>query len=280
MLQARSLSMSPSSLEIKTFLSDLNDQLMTMTTPAAYASEPLPVAAAKASKKIPPDLRRALRPPRALSGLARWRWRMQNDSQYLRLHVQTAFTVLVLWIGVEFVAFVHWLEKGGAGTAATRPPGVEGFLPLSALISLKHWFLTGRLNLIHPSAVFIFLAIAATGVLLKKSFCGWLCPVGFLSELHWKLWRFLFRGNVRVHSDECMACLACTQACPVKHTLDLKTAFPARRIPAPVLAALMLGLFVAITGAAMLAGVWQNAITTEDYLRHMPRLEAYGHPGR
>lgn len=378
-----------------------------MTMPASQTPELVRVASATA-KKIPPDLRRVLRAPRELKGIARWRWRIQYDSQYLRLHVQFAFTLLVLWIGAEFIAFVHWLERGGVGAEVTRPPGVEGFLPLSALISLKHWWLTGNLNLIHPSAVFIFLAIVATGVLLKKSFCGWLCPVGFLSELHWKLGRFMFRGNLRVpkfldwplrmikylllffflyailwsmgvrdltafisspynqvadikmlrffteldrtgliiigviallslpiknfwcrylcpygallgfgslfspakitrnrescidcelctkacpsnikvhkltrvRSDECMACLACTQACPVKNTLDLKTRIPSRRIPAPIFAALMLGLFVAITGAAMLAGVWQNSITTEQYLQHMPRIESYGHPGR
>ncbi len=379
-----------------------------MITHVSHTFERAPFQTEKSIKKIPPDLRRILHPSRELSGFARWRWRIKNDSQYLRLHVQIAFTLLVLWIGVEFIAFVHWLESGGVGAEATRPPGVEGFLPLSALISLKHWWLTGSLNLVHPSAVFILLAIVAISVLLKKSFCGWLCPVGFLSELHWKFGRMLFGGNLRVwkfldwplrmvkylllffflyaivwqmnvreltafiyspynqvadlkmlrffteldrtgliilgviallslpiknfwcrylcpygallgfgslfspakitrnrescidcelctkacpsnikvhqlarvHSDECMACLSCAQACPVKNTLDLKTALPARRIPAPVLAALMLGLFVAITGAAMLAGVWQNAITTEEYLQHMPRIEAYGHPGR
>lgn len=364
--------------------------------------------APKPPKKIPPALRRQLHPPRAVSRFARWQWRLKYDSQFLRLHIQIAFAILVLWIGIEFVAFVHWLESGGVGPVPGRPPGVEGFLPLSALISLKHWWLTGSLNLIHPSAVFIFLAIVAIGVLLKKSFCGWLCPVGFLSELHWKFGRMLFGGNLRlpkfldwplrlikylllyfflyaivwtmdvrdltafiyspynqvadlkmlrffteldrtgliiigviallslpiknfwcrylcpygallgigsllsplkitrnrercidcelctkacpssikvhqltrVHSDECMACLACTQVCPVKDTLDLKTRIPAQRVPAPVLAVLMLGIFVALTGAAMLAGLWQNSISAEQYLQHMPRLESYGHPGR
>ncbi len=361
-----------------------------------------------ARKKIPPGERRLLRAPAQLGRWARWWWRIKNDSQFLRLHVQSAFAALVIWIGVEFVLFVKWLENGGLGPAPERPPGVEGFLPLSGLISLKHWWLTGTVNLIHPAALFILIAIVVLGVLLKKSFCGWLCPIGFLSELHWKLGRWLFGGNwrvpkwldwplrslkyvllyfflyailwqmglpaleafinsaynqvadikmlyffehldrtglwiiaglallslpiknfwcrylcpygallgagslispvkitrnaercidcelctkacpanikvhqaKRVHSDECMACLACAQVCPVKDTLDLRTLLPARRVPAPVLAALIAGVFVAITGAAMLAGLWQNSISHEEYLRHMPRIESYGHPGR
>lgn len=361
-----------------------------------------------ARKKIPPGERRLLRAPAQLGRWARWWWRIKNDSQFLRLHVQVAFAALVIWIGVEFVLFVKWLENGGLGPAPERPPGVEGFLPLSGLISLKHWWLTGTVNLIHPAALFILIAIVVLGVLLKKSFCGWLCPIGFLSELHWKLGRWLFGGNwrvpkwldwplrslkylllyfflyailwqmglptldafinsaynqvadikmlqffqhldhtglwiiaviallslpiknfwcrylcpygallgagslispvkitrnaqrcidcelctkacpanikvhqaKRVHSDECMACLACAQVCPVKDTLDLRTRVPARRVPAPVLAALIAGVFVAITGAAMLAGLWQNSISHEEYLRHMPRIESYGHPGR
>jgi len=359
-------------------------------------------------RAIPPNLRRIVRAPENLNIFQRWWWRLQNDSQFLRLHVQIAFAALVVWIGIEFVSFVRWLESGGIGAAPQRPPGAEGFLPLSALISLKHWWLTGSINLIHPSAVFIFLAIVAIGVLLKKSFCGWLCPVGLLSELHWKLGRLLFGDNLqvtkfldwplrmikylllgfflfaiviqmdvhaltafihspynqiadikmlyffehldaiglwiigvialfsipiknfwcrylcpygallglgslispakitrnidrcvdcklctkacpsnilvhkakRVHSDECMACMACTQVCPVIDTLDLKTATPSRRIPPPVLALFIGGIFVAITGAAMLAGLWRTSITPENYLHHVSRIEAYGHPGR
>jgi len=360
-------------------------------------------------KKIPKELRRHVRIPRDLSFWQRWRWRLKNDSQFLRLHIQSAFALLVIRIGVEFALFARWLESGGAGTAMSRPPGVEGFLPLSALISLKHWLLTGTLNLIHPAAVFIFIAIVVIGFILKKSFCSWLCPVGLLSELHWKLGRKLFGGNVRVpkfldwplrslkylllyfflyailwkmdvhqltafihspynqvadvkmlyffesldrtglliiiaiallslpiknfwcrylcpygallglgsllspakitrnrercidcelctkacpssiqvhkvsrvHSDECMACLACTQVCPVKETLDLKTSARAKRpIPAPVLAMLIVGIFVSITGLAMLAGYWHNSISTREYLHHMQRIESYGHPGR
>ena len=35
-------------------------------------------------------------------------------------------------------------------------------------------------------------------LLFRKAFCGWLCPVGTLSERLWKTGRMTFNGNVRL----------------------------------------------------------------------------------
>ncbi len=104
---------------------------------------------------------------------------------YRRL-VQIGFLLVVVWIGIEFVLFVSQLEKGILPTV-NRPPGVEAFLPISALISLRYWILTGVLNNIHPASVVLFLIILATAVFLKKGFCSWVCPFGWLSEMLDKL---------------------------------------------------------------------------------------------
>ncbi|MBN2365580.1 MAG: 4Fe-4S binding protein [Calditrichaeota bacterium] len=96
---------------------------------------------------------------------------------YRRL-TQIIFLILVLWIGLEFIIFVHQLERG-ATPSIQRPLGVEAFLPISALISLRHWILSGVLNTIHPSAVIILLSIILLSIILKKGFCSWVCPVGF-----------------------------------------------------------------------------------------------------
>ena len=37
-------------------------------------------------------------------------------------------------------------------------------------------------------------------------------------------------------------------------------------------------IFVAITGAAMLTGHWQNSITARQYLEQQPYVRGYGHP--
>lgn len=95
--------------------------------------------------------------------------------------VQCGFAAVVLLIGLRFVLFVRALEAGAA-VIPSRPPGVEAFLPISALISLKHTLLTGEVNPVHPSGLVLLLLIMASAVLIKKSFCGWVCPFGLLSE--------------------------------------------------------------------------------------------------
>lgn len=301
----------------------------------------------------------------------------------LRAAVQAAFLALCAWIGVEFALFMH-----GRGT---HPPGAEGFLPISALLSLKFWAATGRICELHPAGLFIFLAILALGLFLKKAFCSWLCPVGTLSEVQWRLGARLFGRNfepprwldyplrslkylvllfflwaawkmdgpalqgflyspfnaaadlrmylffarisatalavvlvlaalslavknvwcrylcpygallgllslasplritrskatcidcklctkacpsriqvheaTRVGSDECTGCYRCVEACPVKDTLEMR-APGGKAVPRAVFAALVAGLFLAVTGLAMLTGHWRNVITAEDY---------------
>lgn len=150
-------------------------------------------------RKLPPELRM----PRVdyaaeRNPFRRVLLRLRHDSQFLRSTVQVAFLLLCAWIGIEFHRFVAWGESGGAAGFTPRPPGVEGFLPISALISLSYWLRTGFLNDVHPSGLFIFVAIVAMGWLLKKSFCSWMCPVGTVSESLWKLGQKVFGGNLGV----------------------------------------------------------------------------------
>ncbi|MEJ2535833.1 MAG: 4Fe-4S binding protein [Calditrichia bacterium] len=111
--------------------------------------------------------------------------------QPVRRIIQLSFFLITLWIGFEFAQFVHQLEQGIIPTVS-RPPGVEGFLPISALISLKYWLLTGVFNTIHPSALVLLLIILVSAIFLKKGFCSWVCPVGFISELLTKLHKMVF----------------------------------------------------------------------------------------
>ncbi len=326
--------------------------------------------------------------------------RLKEDSQFLRSTIQITFVLLCIWIGIEYYLFMQWGTTGGQSEFSQRPPGAEGFLPISALMSLKYWVLTGIINDVHPAGLFIFLAILATGVFLKKAFCGWLCPVGTLSESLWMLGRKLFGKNItitrwldyplravkylllfffvysiwqmdvpdlkafiyspynkmadvkmyqffaeitsfalwtliilmafslfiknfwcrylcpygallgalswfspmkitrnkstcidcelctkacpsdikvhkvgKVWSDECMNCLACVEVCPVKETLDIRLGLTKTLIPNWVFGVLVAGVFVAITGLAMIAGHWQNGISREEYLKRFPQIE-------
>lgn len=351
-------------------------------------------------RKIPLELRQPQKSYKRESKLPKRLWkRMREDSQFLRFLVQAAFALLCIWIGIEFHLFVKWAESGGNQPYVERPPGVEGFLPISALMSLRYWIETGVLNEIHPASVIILCAILFISFFFKKAFCSWLCPIGTLSETLWKFGKklfgrtfylprvldvvfrsfkylllafflyaiftmditnlrlfiyspynkvadvkmYLFFANIssfalgvilflavaslvvqnfwcrylcpygallgivsifsptkitrnssscidcelctkacpsrirvhtatRVKSDECFACYACVDVCPVKNTLEVKSM--TKTIPSWVFAVLIVGTFVAITGLAMLAGKWQNALSKEEYIRRVQNIHA------
>ena len=121
-----------------------------------------------------------------------------DRSQALRHTVQVLFLALNAWIGIEFYRFVRFYETGGSTAWASRPPGVEGWLPIASLMNLKVLLLTGRMPDLHPAGMFLLLAFLAVSWIFRKSFCGWLCPVGTVSEYLWRLGRQTFGRNFRL----------------------------------------------------------------------------------
>jgi len=115
-----------------------------------------------------------------------------------RIVVQWLFFVWLVVIGIRFGLFINSIESGAAVPLVSRPPGVEGFLPIGALTSFKYLLLFGKIHPVHPAALIIFLTIVAMSLLAKKSFCSWLCPVGTLSEAVHKLGRKLSGRNYRI----------------------------------------------------------------------------------
>lgn len=118
-----------------------------------------------------------------------------KKDQHIRLLVQTGFLLLILWIGFQFVGFVRYYQSGGQTPFYNRPPGVEGFLPISSLMGIKYFLLTGHLSRIHPAGIVLLAIFILFAIFMKKGFCGWLCPVGFLSEYLGKLGKKLFGKN-------------------------------------------------------------------------------------
>lgn len=108
------------------------------------------------------------------------------NSQKLRWCVQIAFFIVVLVIGWQFYTFVKYCEAGGKGFYLPRPPGVESFLPISALMGTKYFFGTGKINPIHPAGFVIFGTLLLTALFFKRGFCGWICPIGTVSEWEWR----------------------------------------------------------------------------------------------
>jgi polyferredoxin len=110
----------------------------------------------------------------------------RDRSQQLRRGFQFAFAALNIFLGIQFYLWVRYYESGGASRYFERPPGVEGWLPIAALMNLKYFLLTGFVPKVHPAAMFLLIAFLLMSVLMKKAFCSWLCPIGTLSEYLWK----------------------------------------------------------------------------------------------
>jgi len=106
--------------------------------------------------------------------------RLRTASQWLLLAV-------CLYLGVRFGLFVRHFESFGQAPLYPRPPGVEGFLPIGALVSLKSWLISGNIDPVHPAALVLFLTFLALAVLAKNAFCSWLCPVGTLMDALWRV---------------------------------------------------------------------------------------------
>jgi polyferredoxin len=117
--------------------------------------------------------------------------------QPLRILIQFCFLAFMLWLGVRFWQFVQYLLSGGNTPFVERPAGIEGFLPISGLMGVSAWFRGLGINPIHPAAVVIFLTVVAVSLLLRRSFCSWICPVAAISECSWKAGFRLFKRNLR-----------------------------------------------------------------------------------
>lgn len=327
-----------------------------------------------------------------------------DKSQVIRRTVQLLFLALNVWIAVQFYLFVRYYEHGGTTLYADRPPGVEGWLPIASLMNLKVLLLTGTVPRIHPAGMFLLLAFIAISLLLRKAFCGWLCPVGTISEYLWRLGQSTFGRNwllprwadislrslkyillglflaavvtipvagiqafldgpyglisdvkmlnffrtlslagglvlaalvllsvfyqnfwcrymcpygalmglvarfspARIHREpepcidcgkcakacpsrlavdrlvtitsvECIGCMECVAVCPVEGALQMS--LPRRkRLPAWVMAAGVVAIFLIVTGSAMVAGYWHTGIPRDVYMQLIPHADEFAHP--
>ena len=122
----------------------------------------------------------------------------QKPIQTIRFWIQVSFVLLCLWIGVEFFYFLKYLETAELEGSAYRPPGVEGFLPISSLMSLYLFIISGDIHPVHPAGLFILLAAIIASFVVGKSFCSWFCPFGWLSELLGDIGEKLFRRKIKI----------------------------------------------------------------------------------
>lgn len=115
----------------------------------------------------------------------------------LRHTIQILFAIVVVYIGITFVIFIDQVANDSLSDIS-RPAGVEAFLPISALVGLKAWITTGNFDPIHPAGLVILLAAVTVSLLLKRTFCSWICPIGTLSEGLAKIGKVAFGRNLMI----------------------------------------------------------------------------------
>ncbi|TGE35030.1 4Fe-4S binding protein [Desulfosporosinus fructosivorans] len=121
----------------------------------------------------------------------------------LRKHVSTRHVIqslvamIVVYIGITFVIFINQIANNST-SILNRPAGVEAFLPISALVGLKAWITTGSFDPVHPAGLVILLLALTLSLLLKRTFCSWICPIGTLSEGLANLGKRVFGRNFTI----------------------------------------------------------------------------------
>ena len=101
---------------------------------------------------------------------------------------------MTLHIGYTFYLFVRHFETPGY-PYVVRPPAVDAFLPIAGMMSFKYFLFTGTVEPVHPSAFIMFTAIIGVSFFLKKGFCGWICPIGTISQYFWMAGEKVFGRN-------------------------------------------------------------------------------------
>ncbi len=112
----------------------------------------------------------------------------------VRLLVQLFFVLASLVICLRFTRFINAAITESV-PLPTRPPGVEGYLPISGLMGIVDWIYQGTLNRIHPAATLLLLIFLIISFIFRRAFCSWICPIGFLSETLARFGQRLFGRN-------------------------------------------------------------------------------------
>ena len=111
---------------------------------------------------------------------ARTDWRARIAAIPPRPVVRGAFFVFFVYLSVKLWLFYLWTV--GRGPFVPRPEAVAGIIPVGAYMSLFAWVKSGVYDPVIPAGVTILLGALLLSFVLKRGFCGWVCPVGAFWE--------------------------------------------------------------------------------------------------
>ncbi|WP_298444888.1 4Fe-4S binding protein [uncultured Ferrimonas sp.] len=134
----------------------------------------------------------------ALLALLHWRQPQlaqgQGRENPLRELVHHFMSLSMVLVGLQYVAY-HTLLLNGYGGYLIRPDVVDGFLPIAGGIEIKAILTLGLWDGAHPAAAVMLFTVLLSGVLCKRAFCGWACPLGLGGTYLYRLRKKVIRGD-------------------------------------------------------------------------------------
>ncbi|WP_028762959.1 4Fe-4S binding protein [Shewanella colwelliana] len=99
--------------------------------------------------------------------------------------IQHLLALSMLLVGIQFAANAVML-KMGMTPWLMRPDVGDAFLPIAGGIEIKAIVTLGLWDQNHPAAAVMLTLVLLTGLLCKRAFCGWACPLGLAGEYLYK----------------------------------------------------------------------------------------------
>lgn len=99
----------------------------------------------------------------------------------LREGTQHVLALSLLLVAVQYTINTILLKQG-ITPWLIRPDVVDAFLPIAGGIELKAIVSLNLWDQTHPAAAVMLAAVLLTGLLCKRAFCGWACPLGLAGE--------------------------------------------------------------------------------------------------
>ncbi|MCL2915294.1 4Fe-4S binding protein [Shewanella corallii] len=113
----------------------------------------------------------------------------------LRYWLQHLLALSILLTAIHYTVYHLLLAHYGDTGVMLRPNVLDAFLPIAGGIELRAITQFGYFDIQHPAAVVMLAAVLLTGLLCKRAFCGWACPLGLAGEYLYKLRTRLIPGE-------------------------------------------------------------------------------------
>ncbi len=113
----------------------------------------------------------------------------------LRQGCQHLLALSLFLVAIQYTINAIQLKQG-ITPWLMRPDVVDAFLPIAGGIELKAIINLNLWDQTHPAAAVMLTAVLLTGMLCKRAFCGWACPLGLAGEYLYRLRKCVIKAEL------------------------------------------------------------------------------------